>query len=150
MKAREVITRAFNEVTQSKSNIEPVELNDGLRYLNRMMAKLAASGVQVGYTSLTSVDDEITSPNGVILGMTKNLALILWPQYSVDAINPLIKFSAERSLNTMRSQAITVIEPAQFPATLPRGSGNWDGPLHDDFYTNDQGHGNYIASENNG
>lgn len=150
MKAREIIERAFNEVTQSKAPIQEVELTDGLRYLNRMMAKLAVTGIDVGYTSLSDIEDDVTTPNGVILGMVKNLALLLWPQYSTTPVNPLIKFSAERSLNTMRSQAINEIQVAQFPSTLPRGSGNWDGPLQDDFYTNVPGHGNYIAGENNG
>ena len=75
MQAREVILRAFAEVTQSKAPIQDVELSDGLRYLNRMMAR--PEFVALGYTSLSSVDDQMTVANGVILGMVKNLALTL-------------------------------------------------------------------------
>ena len=148
MKARSVISRAFAEVIQSKTGIQDVELQDGLRYLNRMMAKLAAEGVTVGYTSLSDVDSEMTVPDGVILGMVKNLALTLWPQYSTDPVNPLIKFSAKRSLDTMLAQAITIIQPSQFPATLPIGSGNYDGTYTDTFYTNEEGTSTYIGTEN--
>ena len=148
MKAREVINRAFAEVVTSKYDIENINLSDGLRYLNRMMAKLEIQGIDLGYTSLNSVDEELTTPDTVILGMVKNLALILWPQYSTTPVNPLIKFSADRSLNSMRSQAINIIQPAQFPSTLPRGSGSNIGRYDDDFYTNDQGRSTYLGVEN--
>lgn len=148
MKAREVITRAFAEVVQSGYEPESVNLNDGLRYLNRMMAKFEINGIDVGYISVNALDDTLTSPNTVILGMVKNLALILWPQYNIDPINPLIKFSATRSLNSMRCQAIQIIPPAQFPATLPRGSGNQDGRYSEPFYTNSVGTSTYIEANN--
>jgi hypothetical protein len=147
MKASEIITRAYAEVVASKSSIQPSELQDGLRYLNRMMASLEAKGIELGYTSLSSVDDEVTVSNGVILGMVKNLALTLWPQYSTDPVNPLIKFSADRTMGTMLNQAINVINPSQFPSTLPVGSGNYDGVYQDNFYTNERGKGYRIAGE---
>jgi hypothetical protein len=146
MQAREAITRAFAEVTQSKAPIQPVELSDGLRYLNRMMARpeLAA----LGYTSLSGVDEEMTVHSGVILGMVKNLALTLWPQYSTTPVNPLIKFSADRAMGTMLAQAITIIQPSQFPSTTPIGSGNYDGRYTDAFYSNTEGKSTYIGTEN--
>jgi hypothetical protein len=147
MKAKDIITFAFAEVVQSKYKIEPVNLVDGLRYLNRMMAKYNAEGIQLGYTSLASPNDVVTVPDTVIMGMVKNLALILWPQYNIGPVNPLIKFSAKRSLNSMRAQAINITEPAQFPATLPVGSGNYNGLYGADFYTNDQGRSEYLGVE---
>ena len=146
MKAKEVITRAFAEVTQSKSPIQDVELSDGLRYLNRMMAR--PEFTNLGYTPLSSIDDELTVSGGVILGIVKNLALTLWPQYSTTPVNPLIKFSAKRSLDTMLAQAITVIQPAKFPSTMPIGSGNYDGRYTDPFYSNAEGKSTYIGTEN--
>lgn len=147
MKAKDIITFAFAEVVQSKYKIEPVNLIDGLRYLNRMMAKYDSQGIVLGYTALTSPDDLVTVPDTVAMGMVKNLALILWPQYNIGPVNPLIKFSAKRSLNSMRAQAINIIEPAQFPSTLPIGSGNYNGLYSDNFYTNDQGRSEYLGVE---
>ena len=147
MKAKDIITFAFAEVVQSKYKIEPVNLTDGLRYLNRMMAKYDSQGIVLGYTALTSPDDLVTVPDSVAMGMVKNLALILWPQYNIGPVNPLIKFSAKRSLNSMRAQAINIIEPAQFPGTLPIGSGNYNGLYSDNFYTNDQGRSEYLGVE---
>jgi hypothetical protein len=146
MKAREIISWAFAEVTQSKATIQDVEIADGLRYLNRMMSKPEFSAL--GYTSLASADNVVTVPDGAILGMVKNLALTLWPQYSTIPVNPLIKYSAGRSFDTMLALAITTINPAQFPATVPVGSGNYDGRYTDNFYGNQQGHSTFIGTEN--
>ena len=148
MKARDIISWAFAEVTQSKAPIQDNELYDGLRYLNRMMNRLEGNGVEIGYTSLSDVDSTVTVPDGAILGMVKNLALTLWPQYSTTPVNPLIKYSAKRSLDTMLAMAITTINPAQFPATVPVGSGNYNGRYTDNFYTNQQGHSTFIGIEN--
>ena len=148
MRARVIIERAFAEVVQSKFNIEDINMSDGLRYLNRMMAKLDREGIELGYVSLNSVDDEIGVPDAVILGMVKNLAYTLWPQYNVDPMNPLIKFSAKRSLKSMQSKAIDEINPAQFPSTLPVGSGNEIGRYDQQFYTNTVGTSTYLGVEN--
>jgi hypothetical protein len=148
VKDRIIIEQAFAQVVQSKFHIEDVNLNNGLRYLNRMMAKFNRDGIELGYLSLSSVDDEIGVPDTVILGMVKNLAYNLWPQYNTDPMNPLIKFSAERSLKSMRAQAINVINPAQFPSTLPVGSGNEIGRYDAQFYTNEVGRSSYLEVEN--
>lgn len=147
MKAREAITRAHSEVVAVRSIITDGELQDGLRYLNRMMLKLKLQGVDVGYLSANNLDDDLTSNRLADLGIVKNLALNLWPQYRADAINPLIQFSAKRSLDSMKIIAIGDIQPAQYPSTMPIGSGNEDPPFDDKFYTNDVGVANYIAVE---
>jgi len=151
MIAREIITRAHAEVVQSKYEISDGELSDGLRYLNRMMSRLEAQGVDVNYTELSSVDDQLTTPMTVNMGMVKNLAVSLWPQYNTKPLNPAIKFWADKSLETMRSQAIDGLSVALFPSTLPIGSGNYQdtGYIQNNFYTNQRGQSYYIAQEDN-
>lgn len=147
MKAREAITRAHSEVVASRSKITDSELQDGLRYLNRMMLKFKLQGVDVGYLSVNDVDDLLTSNKLADLGIVKNLALNLWPQYRAEAVNPLIQFSAKRGLDSMKIIAIGDIQPAQYPATMPRGSGNENPPFDDNFYANTNSVTNYIAVE---
>jgi len=139
MRARELISRAYAEVIQSKTEISPSELTDGLRYLNRMMAKLAAKGIDVGYTALTDVDDVVTAYDSARLGIVKNLALSLWPQYSSQPVNPLISFWADKTLSTLMSISIDSVNVSKFPSTLPIGSGNYNGVLDDRFYADAQG-----------
>lgn len=147
MKAREIITRAHAEVVASRSQIVDGELQDGLRYLNRMMAKFTSKGIDVGYTSLSSLDDDLTSNPLSYLGIVKNLAKSLWAQYRADPINPVLEFSAKRSLDTMRIIASNFIEAAQYPDTFPKGSGNSNPPYDEKYYTNEIEQTTYIAVE---
>ncbi len=148
MKAREIISRAFTEVVSSKSEIDNIDFDDGLRYLNRMMAKLEDTGVDVGYTQTASIDEELTVQDGALLGMTKNLALNLWSQYNNNPVNRVLKFSANRSLMAMRNIGFDAVGVAKFPSTLPVGSGNYQSPYSEDFYTNDTDRSIFIGTEN--
>ena len=147
MIAREIITRAFYEVVSSKYAIQDVDLADGLRYLNRMMAKLDLEGASLGYTTLNSVDDVITVPDSVILAMVKSLAATLWGQYNSSPINPLIKIQAEKSKDTMLTQGFELLSATQYPDTLPVGSGNYQ-RLTSGFYTNSTTQDAFIEAEN--
>lgn len=147
MLAREIITRAFYEVNQSSYKIQDVDLSDGLRYLNRMMAKMEGEGVTLGYTNLSSVDDHVNVSPVVYLGMVKNLALILWNQYKADDINPLISIYAKKTKSTMLVQGFAEIDPSPYSGNLPMGSGN---EYSDTFYTNKTAQDEYIGAENDG
>lgn len=148
VKAREVITYAYREVHASRTK-EPsnAELEDGLRYMNRLMARLGSQGIDVGYESLESIDDDLTSHPFAVMGILKNLALSLWPQYRTEAANSLIVLSAQRSLKTLRNIAIEGFEVAKYPSTMSVGSGNRERPHDDKFYTNEPYTGEYIAAE---
>lgn len=148
VKARDIITYAYREVHASRTK-EPsnAELNDGLRYMNRLMAKLASQGINVGYTALSDIDDELTSHPFATRGILKNLALSLWPQYRVESANPLIVFAAEKSLKTLRNISLQGFNVSQYPSTMSVGSGNRERPYDDKFYTNEPYTGEYIAKE---
>ena len=147
MKAREIITRAFYEVNQSTYKIQDIDLQDGLRYLNRMMAKLQSEGYNLGYESLSEVDSDISAPDTVVLGIVKNLAMTLWPQYNTDPLNPLIKFSADRAKKTMLIQGFDGITPTQYSDNLSKGSGNYQ-KYDDNFYSNDRDQSKFLEVEN--
>ena len=138
--ASDVIKSALQEilVQASEAPIQADQAQDGIRYLNRMMAKFAAQGISLGYTSVTSLASPITVGDGALDGIVKNLALSLFPQYSAPgtAINPLLIQQAREGLDVMRMLAIDSIGPSFYPSSLPVGSGNENsGPLSDNFYT---------------
>jgi hypothetical protein len=114
-----------------------------------MMAKFTAQGIDVGYVSRETLDEELTSPPIADLGIVKNLAKTLWSQYRADQINSMLEFSAKRSLDTLKIIASNTIHPAQYPATMPKGSGNSNPPFDDKFYTNEVDRATYIATERN-
>jgi len=139
--AATIIKSALQEilVQASESDLEADEIQDGIRYLNRMMAKYAAQGITLGYTQVTSLADPITVPDGALDGMVKNLALSLQPQFAAPGtpVSQLLALQAREGLDTMRQIAIQSIGPTFYPDTLPRGSGNEEQTAFraDHFYT---------------
>ena len=134
---------------EGKGNISPAEEILSLRYLNRLMAKLAAQGYDVGYTRVSDLDSVPTVPDGVILAMVKNLAQALWSQFNTDSINQLLDFSAKRTLKTMAAFSVNIDRAAQFPNTFPIGSGNDYGIYVDRFYSDPERKTQVIVSEDN-
>ena len=115
---------------------QPVEQNDintGIRYLNRMMARLDAMGISLGYTNVSSPSDAITVADGAIDGMVTNLSLKLAPVYG-EPVTAELFADAKDGLAAMRKLAVLIL-PTQHPCTLPIGSGNeGDRFRNDHFY----------------
>lgn len=122
--AATVITSALQEilVQASEAPLEPDEIQDAIRYMNRFMAQLAADGIALGYTDVASTSDAITIPDGAINGLVFNLAIKLASQFG-KAVSPELALNAREAKNTMRNIAVT-IGRSHFPNTLPIGSGN--------------------------
>jgi hypothetical protein len=125
-----LIVSALQEilVQASEAPIEADEAQDAIRYLNRMMAKLAVQGINLGYTVISNLGDAITVADGAIDGMVANLALALKPQFGAPGspVDPLLVERARDGIATMRMLSIDSIGPGLFPSTLPIGSGNED------------------------
>lgn len=120
----------------AEAELEADEIQSTLRYMNRYMTMIDAKGINLGYTKVSSTSDDITIPDGAILGMIKNVALMLCPQYSAVATVELIQ-GAKEGLEAMRDLGIT-LEPTPYPSTLPVGSGNeWQGNGWSHFYPGD-------------
>jgi hypothetical protein len=124
----DIVVSALQEilVQASEAPIPADESQIAIKYLNRMMAKFDAQGISLGYTQVADLADEITVADGALDGIVKNLAISLFPQYSVPGtpIDPLLVEQARDGLDTMRMISINSIGPSLYPGTLPVGSGN--------------------------
>ena len=156
--AAQVIKDALLEIggIASESPLEADEVSDAIRYMNNFMFEIAALGINLGYTEVSTLADVITIPPGALSGLKSNLAISLIPQYAAPGtpISLALAAKAENGMNAMRSLAIFKIGPTAFPDTLPMGSGNEDGFAGCDshFYSGDQDHieteqGGFIATE---
>jgi hypothetical protein len=137
--AGSVIKSALQEilVQASESPIEADEAQDALVYLNRLMSMYDADGINLGYTAVTSLASPITVADGAIMGIVKNLAVTLFPQFSAPGtqINPILIQEARDGLKVMEKLGVFII-PTSYPDTLPIGSGNeWDSGWNDHFYS---------------
>jgi hypothetical protein len=81
-----------------------------------------ASGLQLGFTEINSLGDEVTVPTGALRGVIANLAIEVSPDYN-GQVSEGLALAARDGLNTIRK--ISVVRPiSQLPCTLPIGSGN--------------------------
>tara|TARA_R110002153_G_C13303360_1_gene495848 strand:+ start:174 stop:1004 length:831 start_codon:yes stop_codon:yes gene_type:complete len=134
--AADVIKSALQEllVQASESPLEPSEYQDGIKYLNRMMAGYSVKGINLGYTKVTNIADPITVDDGALEGIVFNLALKLAPQYGAQVPQMLYE-NAKDGRKAMLRLSVNV-KPSQYPDTLPMGSGNQNGSYYyqDNFY----------------
>jgi len=133
-KASVVIKDILQEilVQASEQDVQAVDSNTCIRYMNRFMAALDAKGIALGYTKVTNVTDDITIPDGALEGLIFNVALRLVTSYDIPP-GPALAMNAREGLDAMRSIAVINI-PSRFPSTLPIGSGNEDNFDDNHFY----------------
>ena len=113
-------------VLGSDATMDPSETASTIRYINRYMTMQDAMGLSLGFTKITSVSDPITIPDGAIMGLIKNVVLIMAPQFGA-VISPVAIKAANDGLEAMENLGISVLE-SSMPCTLPIGSGNeWNG-----------------------
>jgi len=122
--AASVVTDILQELVVQGAEQELVadETQTAIRYLNRYMFMIDAQGISLGYTEVSNLGDPITAPSGAIMGMIKNVAIMMAPQYDV-TVSQALASAASEGLAAMRKLARN-IQPTQLPCTLPIGSGN--------------------------
>lgn len=87
------------------------------------MAALNAEGVELGYTAVSSLGDELTVPDGAIEGIVANMAVRVAPDYGAEITQGLI-VAASHGLRVMRLIGQSMGQ-TEYPSTLPKGSGNY-------------------------
>jgi hypothetical protein len=136
--AGEVVQDILQElvVQGAEADLVADETSTAIRYLNRYMTMLAGMGINLGYTKVSTLNDTITIADGAIMGMVKNVAMMLAPQFDVP-ISMDLREQAIEGLKAMRKLGMD-LQPTQMPGTLPIGSGNeWEGHNFGHFYIND-------------
>jgi hypothetical protein len=125
-KAGDIIKDALGEISAlgAEAPVEAVDAQLSVRYLNRMMTALDADGIDLGYTEIDSLGDDVTTPAGSYEGITVMLAARLWRHFADDAPIPMdLLARAQQGKETLRKIAV-IVSSSEHPDTLPRGSGN--------------------------
>ena len=147
--AQSVVNDILQEilVQGSEQAIQAVDAQTCIRYMNRFMASLSATGVSLGYTSVSSLADSITIPEGAIEGLIYNTAIRLCSSYDIQP-NQFLQINARESLKAMNLLGVS-IGPTSYGPTVPIGSGNEGDFTFNNFhfYDDDQ---DEILTEQNG
>lgn len=122
--AGDLIKDALTELTvqAQEQTVPAVDLNTGVRYLNRMMQMLDAEGVKLGYTLVNSPNDVLTVPAGAYEGIMFNLALRLANGFDVNTTGEFRQVA--RDSKRVLYKLGVGLNTMNFPSTLPIGSGN--------------------------
>lgn len=117
-------------VQGSEAAFEADEVQDTIFAMNNYMTAQAANGINLGYTVVSNLGDDITIASGALQGLIANVAVMLAPQFDA-VVSPSLVSKAKIGLQAMRKLGIT-IDPTRHPSTLPIGSGN-----EGDFFNTD-------------
>jgi hypothetical protein len=109
-------------VQGSEAPLEADEYQDYIFALNNYMTNLDASGIQLGYTLVNSLDDVLTVPAGALRGIVANMAIEVAAQYG-GTISETLVVSAKQGMDAMKKLGQQIVS-SRFPSTLPIGSGN--------------------------
>jgi hypothetical protein len=120
-------------VQGSEAPLEADEYADFIFALNNYMAQLAAEGINLGYTEVNTIQDEVTIPTGALRGLIANMAVEVSSDYG-GVISEALVVAARQGKQTMRLIG-QKIGKTRYPSTLPRGQGNYDSfSMGDNFY----------------
>ena len=133
MKASQLVKAIMQEevVQTSEADIEADEAQDVIFALNNFMFELAADGINLGYTEIENLGDDVFVPLGAFNGIVKNVAMQIAQQFSAP-ITPVLQAQAAHGRRIMAKIAIT-IPSSPYPDTLPIGAGNECG-INNHFY----------------
>jgi len=122
--ADQVVTAGLKSiiVLGAEAELEAVDAQDFIFAMNNFMFDLAANGINLGYTEVSGLGDEITVPVGALRGLISNVAIEVSPDYG-GTVSPQLSRIAIEGKKTMELLGITIV-PSRFPGTLPIGSGN--------------------------
>lgn len=124
--AANVILDALKEIVAipAEAAIDAYKAQVGIFYLNAMMWEFSAIGINLGYTGVDSLSDNITVSDGALEGIVKNLAIEISPVFKGSITSTDLFDQAQSSLQTLRQ--ISYDQPAYSPysSNLPVGSGN--------------------------
>ena len=123
-KADQVVRAILQEilVQESEQQIEAPEAQDAIFAMNNWMTMQDALGVSVGYTFVNDLGDEVTVPDGAIMGVVMNVAMVVAGQFDA-AVKNTTAAMADAGLKAMRKLAPGQ-RPMRHPSTMPVGSGN--------------------------
>lgn len=136
-KAKTVISDALSELGAyaSETHLSSTQAQKGIFYLNAMMLDFDNSGINLGYTLIDSLGDDITIPDGALEPVVMNLAVMLSPLFNESATSVDLFIQAQSGYNDLMAISVDEFPNTPYPETMIRGSGNYS-EFDRLFYTN--------------
>ena len=118
--ARDLVTMSLRTLGVLHSGETPSaeEANDGLATLNQMLNSWLYEGIDLEYTTITSLNTVIPYPDDHLGPFRYNLAVYMSPDYGI-AVTPAIAAMAKNGYDQMRRQYIQIEQLTTDDALLP-------------------------------
>ena len=102
--------------------IQSQDAQDVLTELNDLMLEWEGTGIQLGFTVLTGLGDEVTIPAFANSAVKHHLAIRISPEYG-RSVHPATALAAKDALDALLN-AIVSVGPVVMGNTVPVGAGN--------------------------
>lgn len=126
---REIVTGAFEEIGLASYvfDLQPEQLQAGLRRLDNMMATWNSRGLRLGYPledspSTSDLDQNANITDEAIEAVVANLAIRLAPMHG-KTVSPDTKTTARSAYMALLSRRTNTLEKRIDPNAIPAGSG---------------------------
>lgn len=126
---RQFVEQAFEEIGYATYafDLQPEQLQAGLRRLETMVATWNGKGIRLGYPLSSNpadanLDDATSVPDAANEAITSNLAIKIAPIVG-KTVSAETKMTARNSYMQLLSR-FTIPNEMQFPSSLPIGAGN--------------------------
>lgn len=132
---RQLLEQAFAEIGRAAFtfDLQPEELQSGLRSLDMMMATWASKGVNIawiGGNGLGDIDADANVPEWALEAIALNLAVRLAPSYG-KAVSLDTKASAKAAFDAVLARCV-VPRDRQVTGYAGAGNGNWTRLVEDE------------------
>lgn len=124
----DLINDAFSMLLRTGVTISatPEDIQLALSRLEDVMAELESRNLITGYNFETEPDPQ--SPSGLEdwmnLAISRNLAMNIWPDFSPEAVNPVLMQQAAKSMSNLCAR-LAVIPKSQYANNMPIGTGQY-------------------------
>lgn len=127
---REIVTQAFEDLGLASYafDLQPEQLQGGLRRLDNMMATWNSRGLRIGYPLVnspagSSLDDETNVTDEAVEAIVMNLAIRIAPMLG-KTVSPDTKAGARAAYMALLSRRSTIPEMLNDANAIPSGAGN--------------------------
>lgn len=126
--ASNIINDALREIIVSPAevSIDSYDAQVGVFYLNAMMSDFSANGINLGYTFIDSLGDDVTVDPAAYDAIVKNLAVVISPVYKETFASQSLFEQAEEGYKSLLEVSFDQTGYTPYSYNLPVGSGNYD------------------------
>jgi len=115
-------TLGLLQIVDTVQPVKPQDMQTAIRFLNRLMTRIEANAISLGWSPVSSPSDTLPLPDEAELGVMYSLALVLAPQWGVSPSAEVMGGAQGFMSDLSRDQAVAT--PIQPIIAIPNPNGS--------------------------